>query len=218
MSFAQCRTTNHPAIPAVVKLGEKETPVWIQSAWEEGAFALYIRRNGCGHCCAAMAANLNGVKIDPYEEYLLCRKLWGAPNDRIGQDHFQTVAGIAKILTYLGVPARCYGVAEGKQQEATKHMVSCLNEGKQIIFVCDPFRNPGDPFSTDYHYVMAVGFAENGEILIANSSEETVKGGVQYVTSKMIEQSLYQGGTASEDMTWGQVEVLHKGCTYVVVG
>lgn len=218
MVFAKYRVTNDPAVPAIVELGEKECPVWIQSAWEDGEFSLYIRRNGCGHCCVAMAANLHGVKITPYQEYLLCRKLWGAPDESTGQDHFQTVAGIVKVLTHLGMEAQCFGVAEGKQNEATDHILSCLKEGKQVIFVSDPFRNPGNVFSTGYHYVMAVGFTEDGAVLIANSSEKTCQGGIQAVNSKTIANALYAGGTADPDMTWGQVEYLHKGCTYVTVG
>ena len=218
MELATYMTTENAAIPAIVRLGKYETPVWIQSAWETGEFAFYIRRNGCGHCCAAMAANLNGVKITPYEEYLLCRELWGAPDENIGQDHFQTVAGITKVLSHLGIPAQFYTVEEGKQQCSAAHIVSCLKEGKTVIFACDPFRNPGDPFSTGYHYVLAVGFLQEGEILVANSSEDTVKGGVQFVTEETIAKSLYRGSTASPDMTWGQVEYLDKCCTYVVVG
>jgi hypothetical protein len=216
--FATYQVTNNPAIPAIVHLGNQETPVWIQSYWEEGEFAQYIRRNGCGHCCAAMAASLYGIHITPYEEYLLCLKLWGAPEEDQGQDHFQTVSGIVKILNHLNIPAQCFPVAEDGQEAAADHIYSCLQEGKQAIFVSDPFRDPGNPFSTGYHYVMAVGFDENGSILIANSSEKTAKGGIQTVSLPTIQTALYAGGTADPNMTWGMVEVLHKGCTYVIVG
>ena len=56
--------TDNPSIPAVVTRGVYSTPVWLQQDWEDGEFACYIRGNGCGHCCIAMAANLHGVKID----------------------------------------------------------------------------------------------------------------------------------------------------------
>lgn len=102
--------------------------------------------------------------------------------------------------------------------QAADHIVSCLEQGKQVIFVSDPFRDPGNLFSTGYHYVMAAGFDDAGRIVIANSSENTTPGGVQTVTPEVIAGALYQGGTADSRMTWGIVEQLHKGCTYVVVG
>ena len=37
------------------------------------------------------------------------------------------------------------------------------------------------------------------------------------VAPEKIENALYQGGAADESMTWGIVEQLDKGCTYVVV-
>jgi hypothetical protein len=102
--------------------------------------------------------------------------------------------------------------------QATEHILDCLRAGKQVIFVSDPFLMPNNPFSTGYHYVMAVGFDRNGKILIANSSEKTCKGGVQLVDSIQITNALFQGSTADDAMTWGIVEVLYKGCTYVAVG
>lgn len=210
--------TEKPEIPAIVYANGRETPVWIQSAWTEGEYAQYIRRNGCGHCCTAMAARLRGVEIDPYEEYVLCRQLWGEPDEEKGQDHFLTVAGVVKVLRYLNIPARCYGVPEQGQKAAATHIVSCLQDQKQVIFVSDPFRDPGNVFSTGYHYVMAVGLDSEGRILIANSSENTSKGGVQLVSPETVEKALYQGGTADMEMNWGVVETLYKGCTYVVVG
>ena len=206
-----------PAVPATIFLGEHQSPVWIQSAWTEGEYAQYIRRNGCGHCCTAMAANLRGVKTDPYQCYMLCRQLWGAPEASLGQDHFQTVAGIVKILQHLKIQASCHGVAEGEEKNAVMHIADCLRRGKPVILVCDPFRNPPDPFSTGYHYVLALGFAENEQILVANSSEKVVAGGVQTVMPEQLEKSLFSGGTADPQMTWGQVAVLHKGCSYVVI-
>ena len=207
--------TDDPLIPAVISAGVYQTPVWIQSEWTEGEFAQYIRRNGCGHCCTAMAARLRGVDMDPYQEYLLCRQLWGAPDEKLQQDHFLTVSGIVKVLRHLGISAQCYGVNEQKQ--AMAHILSSLQEKKLVILISDPFRDEDNIFSTGYHYVMAVGFAENGKIVIANSSEKISKGGVQLVTPEKIETALYQGGTADETMTWGIVEQLHKGCTYVIV-
>lgn len=106
MELVTFERTNDPAIPAMIRIGQQQTPVWIQSAWTQVEYALYIRRNGCGHCCTAMAARLQGIQIDPYQAYLLCRQLWGDPEEAKGQDHFQTVAGIVKILQHLHIPAQ----------------------------------------------------------------------------------------------------------------
>jgi len=160
------RRTENPAIPAEIMLGKYSTPVWIQSAWTEGEFAQYIRNNGCGHCCIAMAARLRGIDMDPYREYLLCRSLWGPPDAEKGQDHFLTVPGIEKILRHLGLSASCFGVAEGAQNQAADHIIRCLQAGKLVIFISDPFRYPGNVFSTGYHYVLAVGIRADGKILI----------------------------------------------------
>lgn len=52
--------------------------------------------------------------------------------------------------------------------------------------ISDPFRDPGNVIATGYHYVMAVGFEENGKILISNSPEYTSTGGVQVVTLETV--------------------------------
>ena len=82
--------------PAIVSIGNKSTPVWIQQNWQDGEYAQYVRKNGCGHCCTAMALNLNGVKINPHEEFEHCRKMWGEPrmSEPINEDNFLSVKGI----------------------------------------------------------------------------------------------------------------------------
>lgn len=96
MIYAKYNKRDDYLIPSQVILGDNITPVWIQQRWTDGEFSEYIVRNGCGHCCTAMTANLKGIKITPYEEYELCRKLWGAPNAGEQQDHFLSIDG--KIL------------------------------------------------------------------------------------------------------------------------
>ena len=98
MIYAKYNKRDDYLIPSEVILGDNITPVWLQQRWTDGEFSEYIVRNGCGHCCTAMTANLKGIKITPYEEYELCRKLWGAPNAGEQQDHFLSVAGIVKVL------------------------------------------------------------------------------------------------------------------------
>ena len=209
--------TDDSSIPARIRLGEHSTPVWIQTAWTQGEYAEFIQRNGCGHCCTAMIANLRGVSIDPHQEFLLCCELWGTPHECGVIAPFITVSGMVKVLTHLGIKAKAYGVPLGGQKAATEHIINCLKEHCLVAFISDPLRDPKNPFSTGLHYVLAVEVDEEGRILIANSSEKVVKGGIQYVDRTTVEKSLYQGGTASEEMTWGNVDDIPAGCTYVVI-
>ena len=210
------RLTKEHLTPAVVRVGAYETPVWLQARWEEGEFARFIRQNGCGHCCAAMAANLHGISITPYEEYVHCRKLWGEPTG--DQGNWLSTAGVEKVLRSLGVPARGFGVKAQGAKKATEHILSALREGKQVIFTSDPDDFPENPFSKGYHWVMAVSLQEDGTVLIANSSEKAAPEGIQSVLPEVIEKALFEEATAPEDMTWGEGQRIHEGSGYIIVG
>ena len=120
---------------------------------------------------------MHGYEIAPLAEYILCRELWGAPNEilnfdgtKSGQGNFQSVMGITKIIRHFGVPAECFGIPELKS--VGEHIESVLKEGRQVIFCTRPRAdNTDNPFSTGYHWVMAVGYTEGGKMLVANSSE-----------------------------------------------
>lgn len=219
MIFASYKYEDSEKIPATVSLGERTTPVWIQQRWDSGEYLIYVRKNGCGHCCAAMALNLFGVKIDPHGEYALCRSLWGAPRDEgeRRQGNFQSVSGIVKILEHYGVPAECFGVPD--RESAAEHIERALGEGRVVIFESHPSEDfPDNPFSTGEHWVMAVGYTEDGKILIANSSERAIATGIQLVDIETVKRALYLGA-APEDMTWGEWrdEFIH-GVGYIIVG
>jgi hypothetical protein len=218
MTYATYKIIGTELIPSEVFLGDASTPVWHQAKWSEGEYEEFVRKNGCGHCCAAMALNLHGIKITPHEEFTLCRKLWGEPNreQEFPQGNYQTVQGIAKILRHHGVPAECFGVPT--REHAAAHIESVLREGKQVIFWSAPREDfPENPFSTGAHYVMAVGYTEKGEILIANSSQKKAPIGVQTVDVDTIAKALYLGADPT-DKTWGE-KGDHIHCAgYVVVG
>jgi hypothetical protein len=218
MTYATYKIIGTELIPSEVFLGDASTPVWHQAKWSEGEYEEFVRKNGCGHCCAAMALNLHGIKITPHEEFTLCRKLWGEPNreQEFPQGNYQTVQGIAKILRHHGVPAECFGVPT--REHAAAHIESVLREGKQVIFWSAPREDfPENPFSTGAHYVMAVGYTEKGEILIANSSQKKAPDGVQTVDVDTIAKALYLGAEPT-DKTWGE-KGDHIHCAgYVVVG
>lgn len=123
MIYASYREENNELIPVCVSLGEMQTPVWLQQRWEAGEYAIYVRKNGCGHCCAAMALNMHGVKIDPHEEYELCVKLWGHPkiDGHEKQGNFQSVDGIAKVIRHFGIAAESFGVPDRESAIQKEH-------------------------------------------------------------------------------------------------
>ena len=209
--------TGRKLIPATVTKGSFTTPVWQQALWKKGAFARKIRHNGCGHCCTAMAATLMGKKTDPYEEYMLCRTLWGAPDEAREQDHFLSVGGIAQVLNHLGVNARCFDVQH--KENASNHIAEQLQEGKLVILMADPFGEKNACFSTGYHYILLADLTDDGNILVANSSQKGfTKNGIQFVTREDVAQTLLAGSTADPTRTWGSLVGFEAGCGYVVVG
>ena len=220
MSFATYKLTNNPNIPAEVTVDGRRTPVWIQQNWTDGENSLYIRRNGCGHCCTAMVLNLRGIKITPYDEYMHCRKLWGVPNEAANppQDHFITVSGITKVLESFGIKSECFGVAKGEEEKAAADIVAALEDGKLVIIESHPSEDfPDNPFSDGEHYVLAVGIFEDGRVLIANSSGRAEPTGFQLVDSETIAKALYPDTVPDKSMTWGIVEKIPNGVGYVIV-
>lgn len=206
--------------PAIVSIGNNSTPVWIQQNWQDGEYAQYVRKNGCGHCCTAMALNLNGIKINPHEEFEHCRKMWGEPKmyEPVNEDNFLSVKGIEKVLTSFGVKAKCHGVPKGEGINCAKHIEACLKEGKLVILASEPSeRLPHNPFSSGLHYVMAVCADDNGKILIANSTNRCdAVNGIQYTDCETIAKVLYDG-SEPKDFTWGRYDFIGT-CGYVVVG
>lgn len=207
---------NEHLISATVRVGAYETPVWMQNRWEDGEHAQFIRNNGCGHCCVAMAARLQGVTINPYEEYVRCLSLWGEPTG--DQGNWLSSAGVEKMLKSLGVPAQSFGVKDQGSKQATVHILEALQEGKQVIFTSNPDHYPENPFSKGYHWVMAVELQEDGTVLIANSSEKAAPEGIQSVLPEVIEKALFEEATAPKDMTWGEAARIHEGSGYIIVG
>lgn len=209
--------TDNEKIPAIITVGEYSSPVFIQQLWEDGEYASFIRNNGCGHCCASMALNLCGVNITPYEEFLLCRKMWGSPDEKNGEYNYQSVSGISKVINHFGVACEYFGIAKGKGHDAAMHIEESLKNGKLVIFWSHPSEKLSDnPFSTGEHYVLAFGIEENGNILIANSSNKITDKGVQTTDIGMVEKALYEGADP-KDFTWGRDDLVSTG-GYVVIG
>ena len=205
-------------VPVIVSFGGESTPVWWQGLWTTGEYQEFVRKNGCGHCCTAMALNLHGIKIDPHEEFTLCRKLWGEPDREreFPQGNYQTVTGITKILRYHGVRAECFGVPT--REAAAAHIEQMLKAGKQVIFWSNPNEDfPENPFSAGEHYVMAVGYTEQGDVFVANSSRLRSATGFHLTDVQTISRALFLGSQPA-DTTWGE-KGNHVHCAgYVVVG
>ncbi len=216
--LAEYKYINDDVVASVVTFCKESTPVWRQNRWNSGEYQEFIVKNGCGHCCTAMALNLHGIKITPHEEFALCRKLWGAPvrEREFPQDNLQSVAGITKILKYHGVKAEYFGVYDLKTVK--EHFERSLKEGKQIIFWSHPTESfKENPFSQFEHYVMAVGYTKDNKILVANSSEKWAEEGVQIVDIETILKALFLGASPI-DMTWGERDHYINCSGYVVVG
>lgn len=190
------RETDNEKIFAYASLNGFETPVWKQKAFEEGPYAFYVRRNGCGHCCCAMAARLYGVEIDPYTEMETCVELWGEPEK--GRDWYQTARGITEILRSYGISSSAFGVPAGEEELAeTERLLDCaLSSGHPVIFWSHP-SGKDNPFSAGEHYVLAVGYDEDGNVVIANSGK-----GIQLCGMETVMEVLYRGATA-ENTEWG---------------
>ena len=196
------------------------TPVWNQNKWQDGEYAEYIRKNGCGHCCTAMALNLNGVKISPHEEFVLCRKMWGEPRmgEPLCEDNFISPSGLAQIIKRFGINAAAYGIEAGKSYEASVHIEKELQNGRQVIIWSHSSEklNP-NPFSKGEHYILAAGFTQDGKILIANTSDYVAdQNGIQFTDRVTIEKILMED-TRITDYTWGRYN-FSDGGSYVVVG
>ncbi len=208
-------------IPVTVKKGEYSTPVWIQTAWEEGELAPYIQKNGCGHCCVTMAARLAGVPdITPYTEYENCRALWGLPNADEGRYHWLSTGGVVESLKSYGVESVAYGIPVGGRAAAVEHIYRELSEGKLVIFISFPL-TPDNPFSSGAHYVLFVGLTEDGRVAVANSSlrARTDTPGAQTVTAAEIEAAMFPHGAEpnGKGLTWGILDGLGEQSGYVVV-
>ena len=225
MEYAGYEFINEGTASVRVKLGKLSTPVFIQQRWSavDHPNSGFVVRNGCGHCCAAMAVTMYSHPIDPLEEYNLCRELWGAPNEvvttsgKTGEGNFQSAMGIMKIIRHFGIGAECYGVPS--LDLAKVNIEKALSLGKQVIFCVRPTSEERPhPFSRGWHWVMAVGYTEQGKILVANSSEPHTEAGVQETDIDTVLDALCLG-SAPEDLCWGVwSEDFKAGTGYIIVG
>ena len=214
--------TQSPLTPLIVTRGKYSTPVWMQSKWKEGQYSEYIVRNGCGHCCTAMALNLMGKKqINPHQEFELCRQLFGPPstNNGLKEDNFMSVAGITKILSHFNVKAKFYGIAKGTEGYHLNNILWSLENDKLVIFSSHPTNEfVENPFSTGEHYVLFIGHQDN-QVITLNTSSKGIYDvtGIQFVSPQTIKKAMPVGCTPADYLTWG-VYPLEFTMGYVVIG
>ena len=104
------------------------------------------------------------------------------------------------------------------RESASKNIENALKNGKQVIFWSHPNSDfTENTFSQGEHYVMAVGYTNDGEILVANSSEKCAVNGVQLVNIQTIVKSLLLGANP-QDLTWGESGPRERCAGYVIVG
>lgn len=216
--------TGDSLTPAIVSFNSKTTPVWMQQRWQDGKYAVYVRQNGCGHTCTAMACNLLGININPHEHIERCVQLWGEPSiakNGNQQYYFITPCGIVESLRGFGIKAECFGYKNQGVDGAISHILESLSQGKLVIFISSPSKDFQDnTFSKGDHYVLAVGLLESGKILIANSSINGVYDigeGVQEVDAETVKKS-FNPIAEPIKKTWGEIVDLHEGIGYVVIG
>lgn len=212
--YVTLKKKEDPRIPVIASINGFETPVWLQSEWTEGPYAEYVRRNGCGHCCAAMAARLHGVEIDPAIEFDTCVELWDEPDE--GHDWFQTARGITEVLRAYGIPSSAFGVPEDAEGlSMTRYFLECaLDSGHQVIFWSHPY-DEKNIFSTGEHYVMAAGYDEDGHVVVLNSGAKKTVEGFQLTSLDTIMESVYRGSRA-ELTGWGVEDDL-PACGGIVI-
>ncbi len=207
-------------VAATVRRGEYETPVWIQSRWEEGEFAPYIQKNGCGHCSVAMAARLLGVpEVTPYTEYEHCRALFGAPSPERDEGHFLSPRGVALSLLGFGLAAEVHPYPRGGREAAADAILAALGAGALVIFLSFP-ETPDNPFSSGAHYVLFCGLTEDGRVLLANSSTKAATDtlGIQTVTREQLVRAIPEaGGVIGDTDTWGLEHGYRGNAGYVIV-
>ena len=206
-------------VAASVRRGAHVSPVWIQSRWEEGEFATYIQKNGCGHCCVAMAARLLGTSdVTPYTEYEHCRALFGPPDKARDEGHFLSPRGVALSLRGFGLRAEVHPYAGGRQA-ILAGIMAALFEGRLVVFLSFPDR-PGNRFSTGAHYVLLYGINAEGRIMVANSSTRAVTDtlGLQAVTEGELLDAIPEAtSVVGEGDTWGREHGFRQNAGYVTV-
>ena len=126
---------------------------------------------------------------------------------------------VGKNLSGIAMMAKYYPIKPIGVKKATEHMLSEVKNGKLACFISVPSESfPENPFSKGHHYVLIVGFMEDGKILIANSSvkHQPEIEGINIVDAETIEKALSPVADPLPNRTWGVMENLDEACGYII--
>lgn len=191
-----------------VSIHGKTTAVWKQADLT-GTYAQQLHKHGCGHCCAAMAANLQGKSMTPAKVMAKALTLWNTPGK--GELYALSARGIAALLKGFGVAASCHMVTKDHLENTKNLLEGALRSGKQAILFTRPYDSK-DPFGSGDHYVLAVGYDANDRIVVANSGGSQR---VQRTDMDTIMRYLYRSSTGA-DAQWLRTSAGSAGV--VIVG
>ena len=148
----------------------------------KGTYAKELSVHGCGACCAAMALCLMGKKVKPADILGRAVALWG----KWSKYPLISAHGLATIIDRYGYIGK---LSTSNAKTIKKLIDSALRAGKPVI--C--WTKKG--FSSEDHYVLAVGYNKLGRVVVANSGN---RGPVNIVTLNALCESLKEGTGADK--------------------
>lgn len=172
-----------------------------------GTYKGVLSTNGCGACCASFALALQGKKVTPSAILKAGVKKWG----KWPRAASISAQGLATLIKGYGVPASYVSVSKSNRAIVKITIGAALKSGRQVICWTAPNGHAGDPFSTGDHYVLAVGYAPDGKIIVANSGN---RGPVNRVSLDTLCKYLQEGN--GKDKGWWRTVAASAGV--VIVG
>lgn len=155
-----------------VRLNGRSTLVLNQSTRPAGQWQKEIKSHGCGACCARIGLNLAGKSLKPEDVMDKAKQLFG--KELTGESYGLSAQGIATICIDYGVRAEALPVTKATLPERKRDLDAALRDGRTVCCWVN-----GAPFSSNHHWVIAVGYTAEGKIVIGNSGG---KNRIQYTT------------------------------------
>lgn len=176
-------------IPAenTVRLNGRSTLVLNQSTRPAGTWQKELKAHGCGACCARIGLNLAGKSLKPEDVMDKAKQLFG--KKLTGESYGLSAQGIATICIDYGVRAEALPVTKSTLPERKRDLDAALRAGKTVCCWVN-----GAPFSSNHHWVIAVGYDANGKIVVANSGG---KQRIQHTTLDELTSKLHTTSTTN---------------------
>lgn len=158
-----------------------------------GNYANMLSEHGCGICCTSFVLTLLGkLNITPSAIIEKAIKIWGKPKTVLLSGN-----GIAAIIKKYGFNATYLSVTSTNRNTIKKKIDEAFKAGKHVICWTAPNGYKDDPFSTEDHYVLAVGYDNIKNVIVANSGN---KGPINIVTLDTLCRYLQNGN--GKDAGW----------------